>query len=331
LDENGVIYVGNDSGTLFAIRPDGTVKWRVETGAPVTSPAIGSDRTVYVASGEWLRAFAADGSARWAFRTSGSIQSSPGLAEDGTVYIGSDDGYLYALGADGSLKWLRDGWTSSYAPAIGRDGTIYLSCQDDTVRAVNPDGTVRWSHSPGTDLSSPPSVGTDGTVYFAAGIPGVCGSHLHAVATDGTWLWRYGVPHDNVSDSPVIGVDGTIYYGTWRCDDGGLGTVNALRTDGTLKWSIATEDMLPSFALGSDSVIYAPAWSDVFYAISTDGTVRWQIPNPGGSEFGPVIGRGTAYLVNWYGYLRAVSIAGEPAGASWPMFMHDAQRTCRAR
>jgi outer membrane protein assembly factor BamB len=59
IDNNGIIYAGDWSGTLFALNPDGT--------------------------------------ARWKFKTGDAIMVSPVIAEDGTVYITSWDGYLYAL------------------------------------------------------------------------------------------------------------------------------------------------------------------------------------------------------------------------------------------
>ena len=69
ISSDGTIYVGSDDGNLYAINPNGTLKWKYKTegGAPVvSSPAIGSD---------------------------------------GTIYVGSDDGNLYAINPRGTLKW----------------------------------------------------------------------------------------------------------------------------------------------------------------------------------------------------------------------------------
>lgn len=40
---------------------------------------------------------------RWRFRTGDNIESSPAIGTDGTVYVGSNDGYLYAINADSPL------------------------------------------------------------------------------------------------------------------------------------------------------------------------------------------------------------------------------------
>ncbi len=53
----GTIYVSNSAGELFAIRSDGTEKWHVETGDfSYSSPAIGSDGTIYFNCGSRLHA-----------------------------------------------------------------------------------------------------------------------------------------------------------------------------------------------------------------------------------------------------------------------------------
>ena len=53
------MYVGSWDNYLYAIKPDGTLKWRYGTG--------------------------------------GYVVSSPAIGPDGTVYVGSWDGYLYAF------------------------------------------------------------------------------------------------------------------------------------------------------------------------------------------------------------------------------------------
>jgi outer membrane protein assembly factor BamB len=40
-----------------------------------------------------------DGKLRWSVELGGDVDSSPILSPDGTIYVGSDDGKLYALRA----------------------------------------------------------------------------------------------------------------------------------------------------------------------------------------------------------------------------------------
>jgi outer membrane protein assembly factor BamB len=337
--EDGTVYVGNDAGTLFAIKPDGTVKWEVETWAGVTSPTIGADWTVYAASGGWLRAFTPNGAERWASETGGGTYSSPALGPDGTVYTSSEDRCLYALNPDGSLRWRKSGRASDYPPAIGADGTIYVNTYD-TLFALDAAGTTIWSYcpGPGTEITAPPALGADGTVYIAADVDDgdSCCSGIHAVGPEGQERWRYGEEFEHISGSPVVGDDGTIYYGVWFCDrdkPDEYGAVHALRPDGSLIWSAFKEDITASPALGSDGNVYVVSETDSVCAISREGVVRWKLLGPAGTEAeeAPAIGRGVLYTVNDDGYLSAISIDGDLADAPWPMFMHDAQHTCRAR
>ena len=84
------------------IKP-GTVLWEFETGGEVwSSPAIGSDGTVYVGSND-KKLYAINGKSGvklWEFETGGDVHSSPAIGSDGTVYVGSHDNKLYAIKAD---------------------------------------------------------------------------------------------------------------------------------------------------------------------------------------------------------------------------------------
>jgi outer membrane protein assembly factor BamB len=73
-----------------------------------SSPAIGSDGTVYVGSYSG-KVYALDGKTgvkKWEFVTGDNVYSSPAIGSDGTVYIGSNDKEVYALdGRTGAKKW----------------------------------------------------------------------------------------------------------------------------------------------------------------------------------------------------------------------------------
>ena len=116
-----------------------------------SSPAIGSDGTIYIGSSDDnLYALNPDGTEQWAFATGNWINSSPAIGSDGTIYVGSEDANLYAINPDGTQKWAfptGNGIISS--PAIGADGTIYIGSYDDHLYAVNPDGTQKWAFPTG--------------------------------------------------------------------------------------------------------------------------------------------------------------------------------------
>ena len=67
-------------------------------------PGIAADGTIYFGSHDhYLYALDPDGQLKWRYRA-GSWFNSPLLGEYGSLYAGSGDGYLYALERNGSLK-----------------------------------------------------------------------------------------------------------------------------------------------------------------------------------------------------------------------------------
>jgi outer membrane protein assembly factor BamB len=60
IGSDGTLYVGSNYGTFYAIHPDGSEKWNYTHGAGfVSTPAIGEDGRIYVASWKHLYAFGA--------------------------------------------------------------------------------------------------------------------------------------------------------------------------------------------------------------------------------------------------------------------------------
>ena len=149
---DGTIYVGSSDSSLYAVNPDGTLKWRYLTGERRvrSSAAIGSDGTVYFGSDDnYLYALNPDSTLKWRYQTGGNVHASPAIGSDGTVYFGSDDDYLYALNPNGSLKWrYRAGTDIKSSPTIGPDGTIYFTSEDGYLYALKGTGTLANSAWP---------------------------------------------------------------------------------------------------------------------------------------------------------------------------------------
>jgi len=112
VDDHDDVYIGtkgDSASVLYAIRADGTQMWQRAIGRDLySSPAIGSDRTLYVGS-EGARLWALDlatGADRWTSALLMDVTwSSPAVADDGTLYIASMDmngegGALYSFRTD---------------------------------------------------------------------------------------------------------------------------------------------------------------------------------------------------------------------------------------
>jgi outer membrane protein assembly factor BamB len=129
------IYVASADGSVYAVRPDGTLIWRYDTGEPVrSSPALGRKPN----------------------------------GEGGVVYVGSSNGKLYALDAEtGSRRWsfdttpeggaLRDRNDLNGSPALGKRG-VYIGGEHGRVWFVPYDycrerTDERCERSPGQEFA----------------------------------------------------------------------------------------------------------------------------------------------------------------------------------
>ncbi len=182
---SSLALLGNNDGSIYALRPDGTRLWKVmATGAVGASAVIGSDDTIYVVDYRTsFFALAPDGSTRWrkqSFLT--PPFHSAAIAADGTIYLGTSFGPLTALRADGAELWsvrlapppAPFGW-----PSISNDGTIFVA-GDTVLYALRPDGTMRWTVDLGVRVQAAVAVGLDGAAYVTES-PG----KIHVVARNG--------------------------------------------------------------------------------------------------------------------------------------------------
>ncbi len=259
---DGTVYVGSDTHSLYAISPDGLLKWVFVTGNGIdSSPAIGADGTIYVGSGDtYLYAINPNGTLKWKFATFNYIAASPAVDASGTVYIGSADGFFYAINPNGTLKWKfpKAGYFSS--PAIGPDGAVYVGGDDDNLYAINPDGTPRWQYDVGNGNGtiSSPAIGADGTVYIGSN-----DDSFYAINPSGSLKWQFptgGI----IESSPAISADGTVYFGSQD------GYIYAMYPNGTLKWKFATgKSVFCSPAIGADGTIYTRSTDGWLYALTT--------------------------------------------------------------
>ena len=279
--EDGTIYFGVSDGFLYALTPNGILKWEYRIEKITSAPAIDEDGTIYI--GAWDDCFHSvnpDGTLKWKFDTDANIASSPAIAEDGTIYFGTlwslgDGGKLYALNPDGSEKWnyqTNDSITSD--PAIGEDGTIYVGSLDSYLYALYPNGTLNWKFKTNGEIKSPCSIADDGTIYF-----GSFDDYIYALYPNGTLKWKTYTEW-GTSANPSIDEDGTIYVGT--------DNLYALNPDGSIKWAFDLGyDRRISFsspAISADGTIYFGVIVGDFFdsdggeiiSLDSDGTERWR-------------------------------------------------------
>ncbi|MFC1545648.1 PQQ-binding-like beta-propeller repeat protein [Gemmatimonadota bacterium] len=107
---DGTIYVGTRNSNealhlaFFALNPDGTLKWSLNSFNGAAPPVIGSDGTVYWPTMENLiLAISEEGKLEWAFVLPGRAawsSEAPTLSPDGTLFMGTSTGVLLAIRTD---------------------------------------------------------------------------------------------------------------------------------------------------------------------------------------------------------------------------------------
>jgi len=144
--------------------PEGQVRWRFESKAPIVSSPAVVQGTVYLSTGDRrVVALEADtGELIWESEVTGPVHSSPAVAGD-LLFVGLKDGRLLALDtADGKIQWefSTDNWIFS-SPSVYR-GVVYIGSGDGRIYALDAvTGKKRWSYLTGGGVTSAPAVNED--------------------------------------------------------------------------------------------------------------------------------------------------------------------------
>lgn len=280
---DGTIYVGtfhtDEPSDFFAVNPDGTVKWSIQTEDRVGgAAAIAPNGTLYVPTGTVsggggrgkLYAVNPDGTVKWTLDI-GAVSTSPVLDPSGVVYATGQSGMkdsLYAVNPDSSVKWELEFTDSITTPALSANGTLFIGSRDKNLYAINADGSQQWSCA--LENSSTPVVSPDGTVYAKS-------SKLYAVNPGGIVQWTYDLGMN--ASAVAIGPDGTLYLA-----NGVSGGLHVIGHDGTQKWTfpLLGWTMREKPAVGADGTVYVTCsktvggpWNSALLAFKSDGTLLW--------------------------------------------------------
>jgi outer membrane protein assembly factor BamB len=210
---DGTVYAGDGAGLLTALNPDGSVRFTRSGIFGNTTPAVGSDGTLYLVYAA-VTAMAPDGTQLWQTPLGATETDYVGtvLGPNNTLYVPYADSVVGGGGlrafntTTGAARWtITFPDPALLLPAVAGDGTIYLPTEL-ALDAVDPNGNVLWAFPVG-DIIGGVAVGGDGTIYLTSR-----DENLYALSPDGSLKWV--LPVGQAGRSPVIGADGTIYLGS---------------------------------------------------------------------------------------------------------------------
>jgi outer membrane protein assembly factor BamB len=355
------LWYWTEWGRLHAVSPEGDVLWSYDLDHNGYSPTVGLDGTIYIQDAQnFVYALNPDGTLRWKF-TDFDLpdhprydvgQRVPAIGADGTVYAPADG--LYALDPETGVRLWRFNprlWKSCrQSPVIGADGTIYIFIHQHDLYAVNPDGTEKWHAQLDDEREMSfacPAIDTDGTLYIPAEM--YHDSFLYAFTSGGTFKWKYTVEGEGrlVRASPTIAADGTIYIATKAYGPEVPSKIIALDPSGAEVWeyvvahthaTAAGDDIYSTPSVGADGTIYFGSENEYFYALNPDGTLKWKCPLGYGINWtsAAILDDGTLYIGSMHsspgfnGRLWALETESMGYAASpWPRFRHDNKNTGR--
>jgi peptide/nickel transport system permease protein len=125
----------------------------------------------------------------WQVDVNSAFIGAPVIGPDNTVYTTSADNQLRAFDPEGELLWqieLEERPVGT--PGIAPDGTIYATDKAGALNAVSPIGEIVWRFEidPPRSATSGPTLGADGTIYYALGAQA---GLMQAVSQNGEGLW----------------------------------------------------------------------------------------------------------------------------------------------
>ena len=248
----------------------------------MTRPAVGHDGTVYVTGmNAHLYALTPDGGLRWLMQGVAGDRS-PSVGPDGTIYVTGAGGSVSAIDPNGTVRWSWSGvGTVFVGPTVGPDGNIYgvtslVDGSETGAFVLSPNGQLLFNDAGGYNVrgvslawevafSDHQWFITSGMGYPTVGVLG-----LFAYDMSGG-----GLNWDRTGLGQTFGITG----GGVCVNDPAGNRIVCYHADGSVDWEVSLNTLggtpTPP-GVASDGTYYFPTGSPAhFHAVDPGGTIRW--------------------------------------------------------
>ncbi len=313
---DGTIYAIDVFQHLYALAPDGGLKWLVR-GAGDKGVAVGAGGSVYTGSETSIRAFNPDGSEQWTFVESPGAFILVGIAvgPDGNIYAAASEGMgVFSLTPAGALRWQTPN-PYQRLPILyneivfgGNAGTEQLYFfADRHLRGITLAGDPVFSIEGGVaqlQFAASPSVGPDGAVHTARS----------EYSPGGSLLWTFTNPYPaSVFSKSTVDSSGVHYY----VQD--LIQLFALNPDGSQKWHRELADYVDGPIVdptASQLVFQGAATLDhpglILSTATSDGNELWRVVLPMENGFNQFVDSRATFTVDGQNaYLVTATATGD--------------------
>ena len=294
--DDGVAYVGNRSGTVYAITMrQGHVLWRHRTNALMASSlaVVGTELVHHSLDGRVSLLARSDGAVRWSYDIGSPIESSP-IVSRGIDYFGTWDGRVIALDLHTHhVLWTRSLGAKITASAAIAGGRLFIGDYAGRIWALSPrTGATRWVRS------------VDGRVYGTSAVaggrvfvPSSTGGSLTAFTTAGRYLWRVSTGSYVYSSPAAWG--GRVFFGSYNGVFYGVSAAS-----GRTLWRVGTGGPISGAAVVVDGVAYAGSFAGRIVGVSArSGRLLVDFHH---GHYVPVSGNGMRLLFHGYSGIYGV-------------------------
>ncbi|CAG0997205.1 Desiccation/radiation resistance protein [Phycisphaerales bacterium] len=347
---DGTIYISGVGGPVYAVAPDGGVRWTIQNAGGMRPVCVATDGTVYVVgAGASITAAWPDGQTRWQYSApsnAGPIFVGPNVGPDGKIYavteeepgLGTDHG-AFALNPDGSFAWSHSGGYNFRGSPVGweiafsGDMLVFPTGQGTPLNGNTGVHGLRQStgHEDWLRVGiAKVQSDQNGFLYWLGAINN---NYIGSYNAQGNERWT--IIYNTFWGQPggfVVAPDGSSFYGTST-----MARFAGINADGSVRWTLAPGHQIQPFGVTRDgqsciaaAYQYSPTIVKLQLRAASNGGTRWEQPFPyensvwmspswegalsrNGRVF-YLMGTGNNYINDPYCYLYAIDVSnGAPA------------------
>lgn len=306
---------------LYAFSYDGKAIWSKSILGSYSTPLIGSDSSVYVASqNNTFFALSHSGDTLWTTPINKMYSRGINIDREGNLYfVDRIDNYpnsrnsLKVLDKDGNILWtLSDDrilGTFYNIPTFSPDGsTIYIQGDEVSVLAIDINSqNVKWTFGD-KKLTSSPVVDNAGNLYIIPGGEFETNRILYSLSPDGNINWKFNfISHSwAVNVEPTIDYNGNIYFGR--------DTLYSVSNSGKFRWKNHLDGgtIVSSLVCDKENTIYFGTTNiEKVFAFSSDGELEWKTDELPFRTLGAcpaITDEGSLLFPTWRNYQISLSI-----------------------
>lgn len=316
LDQHGTIYIGSQDHNLYAVNPDGSVKWTFKTLDTIasSSPAIHND-TVYIGSKDGhLYAVDFDGSEKWRFTVNSPIYSTISVTANNDIILSTHEDGVYCLDEQGNQIWhFQPEGALLGTAAVDNQGNIFFADGNSYVYSLTPAGTMRWKfNAHGIFKFSGIAIDSEQNIYV-----GNSHRYLYSLTNTGLLRWLYDAQKE-IDSEPVILANGQVAFGSSNTY---LQIVD--QNSGQFVWrhQVSSDGYIwrASPTVRADGTILVGGYSKKMVALQPKGEPLWEFEAQDKIFSSPAIASdGSIYFSSQDGYLYALNGDSKLANTPWP-------------